>query len=143
MSATSVPSAARKRPVASSYSSASPAPLVMGALSVLLSAVLAVVVVVEGEPADVLGLSLRVVPVGEWMLSFAGYLLTPMVVTLALGWDRIAQRHGLRDHNFVLKPQYGNWLRVLLIVGFVLALWHIFNLAVVVAGALTQVWGIG
>ena len=79
----------------------------------------------------------------DWLLSFSGYLLTPMLVTVALGWDRIAQRRGARDRNFILKPQFGSWLRALVIVGFVLSLWHILNLARIVAGVLTEAWGLG
>jgi len=115
----------------------------MGALSLALSAVLVVVAVAVGTTASVLGLSLPMVPDTKWLLSFAGYLLTPTLVTVALGWDRIAQRRGVRDRNFVLKPQYGTWLRILVVAGFVLSLWHILNLAYIVAAALTQAWGLG
>jgi hypothetical protein len=135
--------AARKRPVASQYSSASPAPLITGALSVVLSAALVVVSIAAGTPANVLGLSLPMVPSASWSLSFAGYVLTPMLVTIALGWDRIAQRRGVRDRNFVLRPQYGTWLRILLVAGFAVSLWHILNLAYIVAAALTQEWNLG
>jgi hypothetical protein len=116
------------------HSLASPIPLAVGAVCFLLSLVLAGWTASTAHLTPVLGeYQLPAAAANSWPLSVAGYVLAPISVILTLGWDRVAQRRGLQDRNFALRPRYSFYLRVLAIAGFVVALWHIFNIAVAIA----------
>ncbi|HOA86865.1 MAG: hypothetical protein GX871_07500 [Microbacteriaceae bacterium] len=120
---------------------ASRVPLLVGAGAVLLSVVLAVLVLVLlSAPAQLFsGVSLPLVSSDSWALSLLGYLLTPLVVILAYGWDVAWQRQARADNrNVVLHPGYTRVLKWLMIAGIVLGAWHVLNLAV----PLAEAWGL-
>ncbi len=116
---------------------ASPLPLLVGVAAVVLSAAIAVVTEVNGRASSVWFLTLPIIEPGQWWLSLAGYVLTPLVVIFAFGLNRIWQRDGLRDRAFSPRPGYSRALKWMIGVGFLLALWHIVNLATVVS----EQWG--
>jgi hypothetical protein len=60
---------------------------------------------------------------GIWFL--VGYLLTPVLSALVLGWDSIAQREGRKDPWFDARPLYSKIIRIMIGVGFVVAIFHI------------------
>ena len=118
----------------SAQASASFVPLALGILSIAASVGLAIWTATTASVIPVLGeLRLPAAQPSTWPLSLGGYVLTPITVIIALGWDRASQRRGLRDRNFVLKPQYSDGLRWLTVAAFVISLWHILNLAVALA----------
>ncbi|MCU1479080.1 MAG: hypothetical protein JWQ64_3773 [Subtercola sp.] len=112
---------------------ASPIPLLIGVGAVGLSAGIAVVTAVNGRASSVWFLTLPIIEPGQWWLSLIGYILTPLVVIFAFGLNRIWQRDGLRDRAFTPKPGYSRALKWMVGVSFLLALWHIVNLATVVS----------
>ena len=61
---------------------------------------------------------------------YMGYLLTPLLITMILGWDSIAQRSGRKDPWFETKPIYSKILRVLVLAGFVVAVFHIVAIGI-------------
>jgi hypothetical protein len=112
----------------------------VGVAALVVSVGIAVYVgVLESAPA-VLGIELPLVKSNGpgWVLCFIGYLLTPVTVIAAYGWDAIGQRNALRaNRNFVPKP---SWTRALLWIAGVSVLvgaWHVLNLSV----PLSEVWG--
>ncbi|MCU1482520.1 MAG: hypothetical protein JWQ19_3306 [Subtercola sp.] len=114
---------------------ASPVPLLIGMLAVALSIVIVIVTAVNGRASSVWFLTLPIIEPGLWWLSLIGYVLTPLVVIVAFGLNRIWQRDGLRDRSFTPKPGYSLALKWMVGAGFLLALWHIVNLATVVSDA--------
>lgn len=120
---------------------ASRLPLLVGGGAVLLSVVLAILVLaVFSAPARLFGdFSLPLVSSGSWALSLLGYLLTPLVVILAYGWDVAWQRQArAHNRNVVLHAGYTRTLKWLMIAGIVLGAWHVLNLAV----PLAEAWGL-
>lgn len=111
---------------------ASAVPLIIAWSAVLVSLVIAVVVLMTSSAAVViLGVPLPLVTPDAWVLSFAGYVLTPVVVIACYGWNAIAQRNGLRaNRNFALRPGYSRALAWAAGVGIVLGAWHVLNLSV-------------
>ncbi|MCS0499188.1 hypothetical protein [Protaetiibacter mangrovi] len=67
-------------------------------------------------------------------LSIGGYVLTPLVVFAALLWDRLAQRLGLRDRNFALRPAYSRALQWLSAGAMLVGIWHVLNIAYAASG---------
>lgn len=115
-------------------------PLLVGAGAVVLSLVVAIVVLAAvSAPAQLFAwLALPLVQSGGWALSLLGYLLTPLVVILAYGWDVAWQRQArAHNRNVVLHPGYTRTLKWLMIFGIVLGAWHVLNLAV----PLAEAWG--
>jgi len=108
----------------------------MGISSVSLSLVLAVVTAVSSELVPFVGgLRWPFADTSTLPLSIGGYILTPAIVFAALLWDRVAQRLGLNDRNFGLKPRYSLVLQILSGAGIALALWHVSNIAYAVGAA--------
>jgi hypothetical protein len=62
-------------------------------------------------------------------MTFVGYLLTPLASTLCLAWDDLWQRKKARDPYFVKNWNYGLVLRILALVGLVLAFEQCWRLA--------------
>lgn len=96
-------------------SSASPLPLILGVLSVLLGA-----------------LSLLFLQGGLWttvLVGIEGYLLSGFVPVIMLGWDVSAQRRGSKDPNFRPRRKFSLGLRIVVIVGFVVAIVHLLGVA--------------
>jgi hypothetical protein len=69
---------------------------------------------------------------------YAGYALTPLVVTMILGWDSISQRKGRKDPWFETKPIYSKILRVLVLVGFIVAVFHIVAIGIQIGEQVVQ-----
>lgn len=121
---------------------ASVLPLIIGAAATLTSLILAIVVLaLLSAPAQLFaGLSLPLVSSGGWALNLLGYVLTPLIVILAYGWDVAWQRQArAHNRNVVLHPGYTRVLKWLMIAGIVLGAWHVLNLAV----PLAEAWGLG
>lgn len=114
---------------------ASPFPLMLGIVAFIASVGLSIWTVSTAVAQPVIfGLLLPLASDSTWPLSVAGYLLTPLTVSAALGWDRISQQRGLRDRNFALKPRYQRVLRWCAGLSFILAVWHVLNIAAWAAG---------
>ncbi len=125
----------RRRPSAAP-AVASRWPVIMGATAFGLSLVLAVWTATTARMQPFVGsIDLPFADVSTLPLSVGGYLLTPIVVFSALIWDRLAQRLGLRDRNFGLKPRYTVALQWLAAGGMVVAVWHVLNIAYGLSGA--------
>lgn len=110
--------------------------MIVGAAAVALSLILAIFGLVNSTPTVLISqprLSLPLDTTNLWWASLIGYLLTPIAVIGARGWDIVAQRRGLENRNFVLKPGYSKALQALLVACCVLALWQLLNLSVAVA----------
>jgi len=69
---------------------------------------------------------------------YAGYALTPLVITMILGWDSISQRKGRKDPWFETKPIYSKILRVLVLAGFVVAVFHIVAIGIQIGEQVVQ-----
>ena len=126
------PRASVVRAPSSEPSIASPVPVVAGAVATVASLALAFIALGLSTPTIVVP-GLPALPlVGEswWGLSLLGYALTPTIVILALGLDRTRQRRGLADPNFAPVPRYGHILKILMIAGFVIGIWHLINISV-------------
>ena len=118
---------------------ASPLPLVMGVTALGSSVVVLVVALLTASAqVDLGGVSLTLVTTENWWLSLIGYLLTPIVVIGAYGWDALAQRDGLRrnPNGFVVKPVYSRVLLWSVAVGILLGAWHVLNLSVPISEVL-------
>ena len=60
-----------------------------------------------------------------------GYLLTPILSALVLGWDAVLQRKGRKDPWFEPKPVYSKAIRFILAAGFVIAIFHILEVGTI------------
>lgn len=69
---------------------------------------------------------------------YVGYLLTPLLITMLLGWDSIAQRSGRKDPWFETKPIYSKVLRFLVLAGFVVAVFHIVAIGIQIGEQVVQ-----
>ena len=65
-----------------------------------------------------------------FLLHLLGYVLTPLVVALCMGWDSIAQRLGVGESPWYEKnPTYSLILRILTAISFLPSFPHIFAMA--------------
>lgn len=64
---------------------------------------------------------------GFWF--FVGYALTPLLTSLTLGWDSVLQRNGRKNPWFVPSPMYSRIIRFAVALSFVLAVFHILEIA--------------
>jgi hypothetical protein len=65
-----------------------------------------------------------------FLLHLLGYVLTPLVVALCMGWDSIAQRMGIGASPWYEKnPKYSLILRILTAISFLPSFLHIFVMA--------------
>jgi hypothetical protein len=69
---------------------------------------------------------------------YAGYALTPLVITMILGWDSISQRKGRKDPWFETKPIYSKILRGLVLAGFIVAVFHIVAIGIQIGEQVVQ-----
>lgn len=116
---------------------AGPLPLVLGAAGLVASLALAVVAAsAAAAPVRVLGLPLPLVRAGDVWMSVVGYLLTPVLVFLATGWDLSSQRaNSLRDaRRFTPEPRYTRALLWISGAALVVGAWHVLNISVPVSG---------
>jgi hypothetical protein len=104
-------------------------------LALTLSVVLGIWTLTTANVAPIVGgLQLPLASTSTVALSVGGYVLTPLGTIAAYAWDQTAQRRGLRNRNFGLMPQYTRILRYVAGVGFIVAAWHILNIANAIAG---------
>ncbi len=116
--------------------------MALGIVSVILSGVLIAIELLVSRAQEVWpGLQLPLVAPGEWLLPAVGYILTPMFVIVAQGWDRTAVRSGLLNKNFVVRSAYSSTLKYLLIPAMLMGLWHVINLAFLIGSSLSESWG--
>ncbi|MBO0985624.1 hypothetical protein [Rathayibacter sp. SD072] len=111
-------------------------PLIVGATGFAASLILAIAALATAAaPVRVLGVPLPLVQGGAVWMSVVGYVLTPVLVFLATGWDLSSQRsHALRDaRHFVPNPLYSRALLWISGAGLVLGAWHILNISVPVS----------
>ena len=71
-----------------------------------------------------------------WYL--VGYILTPLLVTMGLAWDTLAQRKGRKSPWFEAKPIYSKILRLVVAVGFVIAVFHIVAIGIQIGEQVVQ-----
>jgi len=65
-----------------------------------------------------------------FLLHLLGYVLTPLVVALCMGWDSIVQRRGVGESPWYEKnPTYSLALRILTAISFIPAILHIIVIA--------------
>jgi FtsH-binding integral membrane protein len=57
-----------------------------------------------------------------------GYILTPVVTILALGWDTKSQLSGQHNPWFVAKPLYSNIIRVFVVLSLIVSALHIIEI---------------
>ncbi len=128
-------------PRSSRAGAASAVPLWLGLGSAIASLVIAVIVAIGfSVPIELfLGIALPLVQSEYGWLSLIGYLLTPLLVIVCVGWDRIAQRKGVRSNpNFAVDSRYSAVLLWTTWPAIVLGVWHILNLSV----PLSEAWGL-
>lgn len=114
---------------------ASRIPLLFGTFAAALSMMLALVTATTVRSSPFIGdVHFLFADVATLPLSVAGYFLTPFGTIAALAWDQWSQRRGLRNRNFALKPRYATALRGVAVVGFLLGIWHILNIANAISG---------
>lgn len=95
---------------------ASAAPLIVGIVALVISAVL--------EALDYLAIS----PFTYDIVNVIGYVLTPFVVFMCVAWDAAAQRLGRRSPWFDIRPGYSRTLRILAVVSLAVAIVHILEM---------------
>lgn len=69
---------------------------------------------------------------------YVGYLLTPLLVTMGLAWDTLAQRSGRKSPWFEAKPLYSKLLRLVVAAGFVVAVFHIVAIGIQIGEQVVQ-----
>jgi len=111
-------------------------------------------VIIQGEPSKASAIPLFVAA-GLLLLSLAlyllrfqlgggigihliGYLLAPLLSSLVLGWDVVAQRQGRKDPWFEPKPNYSRIIRIIVALGFVVAIFHIIEVGIVCGQGFVQ-----
>ena len=75
---------------------------------------------------------------GDLLWHVTGYILTPLLVSLALGWDSIWQRQGRKDPWFEPKPLYSKIIRLLVAFGFAVAVFHILEIGTICGQGFVQ-----
>lgn len=92
---------------------ASPLPVILGVVGILLSA----------------GIAYFLAELGAEWWSIVGYAFTPLLVVLATGWDAISQMSGRKDSWFVIRPLFSKVLRILAGVSIVIGVIHIWRIS--------------
>ena len=69
---------------------------------------------------------------------YVGYVLTPLLVTMGLAWDTLAQRSGRKSPWFEAKPLYSKLLRLVVAAGFVVAVFHIVAIGILIGEQVVQ-----
>ena len=73
---------------------------------------------------------------GSWY--FLGYLLTPVLTSLALGWDSVLQRNGRKDPWFAPSPLFSRLIRITVALSFVIGVLHILEIGKMCGQAFVQ-----
>ena len=111
-------------------------------------------VTIQGEPTKASFIPL-IVAAGFFLISLAlyllrfqlgggigihllGYLVAPLLSSLVLGWDVVAQRQGRKDPWFEPKPNYSRIIRIIVALGFVVAVFHIIEVGTVCGQGFVQ-----
>ncbi len=71
---------------------------------------------------------------GNWLISFVGWVLTPVLTFSMLGVDFYLQNKPNLPITFESKPKFAKWLKIIAYLSIVLALLHIYRFA--------QVWSV-
>ncbi|MEN9752061.1 MAG: hypothetical protein RLZZ600_1108 [Actinomycetota bacterium] len=90
----------------------------------------------------VIGAVLLVFTGGNQLIGIVGYVLDGLALPLLVGWDVVSQRNGMKNRNFISSPRQSLLLRIIMGVGLVVALIHIWSLAFIWAEALSDMWGL-
>lgn len=67
-----------------------------------------------------------------------GYLVAPLLSSLVLGWDVVSQRQGRKDPWFEPKPKYSKLIRLIVALGFLVAILHIIEVGTVCGQGFVQ-----
>jgi hypothetical protein len=67
-----------------------------------------------------------------------GYFVAPLLSSLVLGWDVVAQRQGRKDPWFEPKPVYSKFIRIIVALGFLVAVFHIIEVGTVCGQGFVQ-----
>lgn len=111
-------------------------------------------VTIQGEPTKASLIPL-IVAAGFFLISLAlyllrfqlgggigihllGYFVAPLLSSLVLGWDVVAQRQGRKDPWFEPKPNYSRIIRVIVALGFLVAILHIIEVGTVCGQGFVQ-----
>lgn len=63
------------------------------------------------------------------IVYYVGYLLTPVGMIAAMGWDFRAQRVGQqKNSSFDIRPRYTKIIRILAVLGFVVGAFHMLEI---------------
>ena len=63
------------------------------------------------------------------LVYYVGYLLTPVGMIAAMGWDFRAQRVGQQKNaSFDIRPTYTKVIRILVVIGFVVGAFHMLEI---------------
>jgi hypothetical protein len=71
-------------------------------------------------------------------IHLLGYLAAPLLSSLVLGWDVVAQRQGRKDPWFEPKPIYSRIIRIIVALGFLIAILHIIEVGTVCGQGFVQ-----
>ena len=73
-----------------------------------------------------MSLILAILPTKNTLVAIIGYLLTPFIVMVLMGWDTVSQRKKTSAEAwFIPNPTYSKLLRILAAISLLLALPHI------------------
>jgi len=101
-------------------------PLLLGIATITAGIVLLVVVTSTPAGASIVSIGLL------------GYFLSGFATPLLWGWDAAAQRRGQVNPNFSAKRQYSRALRLLTLIGIVVAIVHLLFVSTVIAEKLSE-----
>lgn len=73
---------------------------------------------------------------GVWFV--VGYIFTPLLASLALGWDSILQRNGRRDPWFAPSLLFSRLIRAIVALSFGMAVFHILEIGTICGQGLVQ-----
>lgn len=72
------------------------------------------------------------------LMFVVGYLLTPFITTMSLGWDALLQMKGKINPWFNGKPAFGRILQVLAVLGLMVGSLHIIQLGLWIGAQAVQ-----
>lgn len=109
---------------------------------------------IQGEPSKasiiplIISISFLLISLALYLLRYQlgggigwhllGYLVSPLLASLVLGWDIVAQRQGRKDPWFEPKPGYSRLIRIIVALGFLVAVFHIIEVGTVCGQGFVQ-----
>lgn len=109
---------------------------------------------IQGEPSKasilplIVAVAFLVISLALYLLRFQlgggigwhllGYFVAPLLSSLVLGWDVVAQRQGRKDPWFEPKPGYSKLIRIIVALGFLVAVFHIIEVGTVCGQGFVQ-----